>query len=318
VEVAYWIKAIVGHDQHLDVKSLPQVTTIKPYDYVIMGSCSRLEKPHRKIYEFVEKNEDELAKKEVCYYLTTSDYDETLILKPPGSAPRLVAGRNYLIDILKEFPTIKPVVIGGFGGRQVLPTLNVLDSLQTWLWRKIANEAGAWEGLDIVETLVMERVEAFANEIRTKILNLPPRENVEELRGYWTSLQPASLTDPKRKKFEGIAYDDHHSTEKLFYTRYRIKGDLGDGVSLLQTWANRTGIELKEQVKTSYNSYYHAVKDYDGEPMTTHVVAATLPEDPGYVHFSFRCFKKSDKRMGVEEDIRLAEEILRGYRKKVE
>ncbi len=46
-----------------------------------------------------------------------------------------------------------------------------------------------------------ERVEAFANEVRTKILGIGPRENIEELRGYWTSLQPASLTDSTKKKF---------------------------------------------------------------------------------------------------------------------
>ena len=55
VEVVYWIKALIGVDNHLDVKSLSQITTIKPYDYVIFGSLTRNEKPSEQIYEFVEK-----------------------------------------------------------------------------------------------------------------------------------------------------------------------------------------------------------------------------------------------------------------------
>ncbi len=41
-EVAYWLRAIIGDDQQqLDVKKLDQVITVKPYDYVIIGSYSR-------------------------------------------------------------------------------------------------------------------------------------------------------------------------------------------------------------------------------------------------------------------------------------
>ena len=68
-----------------------------------------------------------------------------------------------------------------------MPTLGTKDSLQIWLVGKLAKEGAAWEGLDIWESLVVTRVEAFANEIRTKILGIEPRENIEQFRGYWTS-----------------------------------------------------------------------------------------------------------------------------------
>ncbi len=87
-------------------------------------------------------------------------------------------------------------------------------------------------------------------------------------------------------------------------------GGLDDAIALLQQWAQQNAITLKEQKKTSYNIYYHAVKAYEGKEMTAHVVASTLPEDPGYVHVSFRSYDKPDKRKGIEEDITRAEAIL--------
>ncbi|HUT84694.1 MAG TPA: flavodoxin domain-containing protein, partial [Thermodesulfobacteriota bacterium] len=116
-EVAYWIRALVGDDQYLEVKQLDQIVDVSPYDYVIIGSYSRWEKPSPRIYKFVEKYQDVLAMKKVGYFLTCGDVDETMILKTPGGTPHLIAGRNYLYDIQQKFPTVKPVIIGGFGGR---------------------------------------------------------------------------------------------------------------------------------------------------------------------------------------------------------
>ena len=318
IEVAYWIKALIGVENHLDVKRLSQFLTVKPYDYVIIGSYTRNEKPSKAIYKFVETHQAELAKKEVAYFLTCGDNDETMILKTPGGTPHLIAGRNYLFDIQEKFPDIKPVVIGGFGGRQVNPTLTTKDTFQTWLVGKLAKEGVPWEGLDIWESLVPERVEAFANEIREKILSLQPREDVEKYRGYWTSLQPASLSDPSKVKFKPKPYNEHKTTDRIFFTRSRIKGDLNHAIDLLKTWSKQEGIDLKQQKKSSFNVYYHAVKTYDGKELTLHVVAATLPEDPGNVHISFRSFDKPDKRKGVEEDVAKAEAILWAEGRKVE
>ena len=318
IEVAYWIKAIVGVENHLDVKNLPQVLTLKPYDYVIIGSHTRNEKPAKVIYEFVEKNQNELAKKEIAYFLTCGDNDETMVLKTPGGTPHTIAGRNYLIDILEKYPAIKPVVIGGFGGRQVTPSLGTKDSVFIWLIGKLAKEGAPWEGLEIWESLIPERVEVYANEIRTKILGIPPRKDVEKYRGYWTSLQPANLKDPTKVKFKPKPFNEHHSTDKIYFTRSRIKGNLDEAITLIKTLARQTGIDLREKQKSFFNVYYQAVKTYDGNELTTHVVAATFPEDPGNVQISFRNYDKPDKRKGAEEDVTKAETILWAEGKKVE
>ena len=51
-ESAYWIKALIGYDQHLEVKGLRQIITLEPYDYVIIGSYTRWEKPSKDVYAF--------------------------------------------------------------------------------------------------------------------------------------------------------------------------------------------------------------------------------------------------------------------------
>lgn len=298
LESAYWVKSIIGLDNHLDVKALPQVITVKPYDYVIIGSVTRNEDAVEPVYEFVEKFKDDLAQKEVCYFLNCGDSDETMVLKAPGMDAHLIAGRNYLMPIMNAFPEIKPVVIGGFGGRQVMPNMKTKDSFFIWLVGKLAKEGAAWEGLDIWESLVPERVEAFANEVRVKVLGIDPLtgDELTRHRGYWESLQPASLTDPSKKKFKPKPWVDDISTEKIRYVRFRINGNLADGVARVKQWAQQEGMELQEQVVNPYNVYYHALKD----GLTTHVVTATLPEDPGRVHFSFRCWDKPDAR-GVHD-----------------
>ena len=199
-----------------------------------------------------------------------------------------------------------------------MPTLNTKDTLFTWLLGKLAKEGAPWEGLDIWESLIPERVEVFANEIRKTILGLPPIENPERYRGYWTSLQPASLSDPTKVKFNPKPYNEHHSTDRVFFTRSRIKGNLDDAIALLKTWAKQEGIDLQEQRKSSFNAYYHAVKSYNGNEHTLHVVAATLNQDPGNVHISFRSFEKPDARKGAEDDVAKAEAILWADGRKIE
>ena len=318
IEVAYWIKALIGAENRLDVKRLSQFLTVEPYDYVIIGSYTRNEKPSEDTYKFLETYQDKLAKKEVIYFLTCGDNDETMVLKTPGGTPHLIAGRNYLFDLYEKFPNIEPVVVGAFGGRQVMPTLDTMDSMFTWLLGKLAKEGAPWEGLDIWESLIVERVEVFANEVRTKVLGLPLRYDVEPYRGYWESLQPASLSDPSKEKFHPKPYNEHQDTDRIFFTRSRIKGGLDDAIAHLKAWAKETGTDLQEQKKTSFNVYYHAVKTYEGKEHTLHIVAATLTEDPGNVHISFRSYEKPENRKGVPEDVKKAEEMLWADGRKVE
>jgi menaquinone-dependent protoporphyrinogen IX oxidase len=317
-EVAYWIKAIIGNEQSLDVKKFDQVITVAPYDYVIIGSYTKNEKPSPRIYKFVEAYQHELAQKQVCYFLVCGDCDETMVLQVPGRKAHLIAGRNYLYDIQEKYPNIKPIVIGGFGGRQVMPSLQGSDGFMIWVLEKLAKEGAAWAGLDIWESLIPERVEAFANEVRVKILGFQPLEDVEKYRGFWNSLQPASLKDPSKQKYTPKPYNEHKSTDRIFFVRTRIKGDLDTAIGLLLNWARQEGIELKEQRKTFFNIYYHAVKSTDGKERTIHVVASTLPEDPGNVHVSFRSYDKPDDRKPLENAVGKAEQILWADGRKVD
>ena len=316
-EIAYWIKVLIGEDQHLDVKRLCQVLTVKPYDYVIIGSHTRNEKPSKATYKFVETHSNDLSRKKVAYFIGCGKTDETMILKYAGISPHLASGRNFLLDIQEKFPAIKPITLGAFGGRHVPPALNTKDTFFMWILGKMSKKGLPWEGYDIWESLIPERVEAFANEIREKVLSLPPRQDVEIYRGYWNSLQPASFTGKSKVKYTPYPYTVHQSTDKEFYKRSRIKGNLDGAISLLKTWGKQDGLDLREQKRTFYNIYYHSVKTYAGEELTIHVVAATLPEDPGNVHISFRSFDKPDKRKGVEEDIIKAETILWAKGRKV-
>jgi len=318
VEVAYWLKAIIGNEQPLDVKKIDQVITVKPYDYVIIGSYTKWEKPSPRIYKFVEQHAADLATKQVCYFLTCGDMDETQILKAPGQEAHLIAGRNYLYDIMQKHPEIKPVVIGGFGGRQVMPALHGTDRFMTWMLERLAKEGAHWVGLDIWESLVPERVEAFGNEVRVKVLGLEPLADVQKYRGFWNSLQPASLSDPSKVKYTPKPYTVRHSTDKIFYTRSRIKASLDETLALIKNWATQEGFTLKEKRKTFFNTYYHAVKNIGGKDMTIHIVAANITEDPGATHISFRSYDKPQERKPIEDAIAKAEQILWADGRKIE
>jgi flavodoxin len=324
-EVAYWLKAIIGNEQTLDVKKIDQVITVKPYDYVIIGSYSKWEKPSPRIYKFVEFWKDELAKKQVCYFLTGGDWDETMVLKAPGAPVKLIAGRNYLFDLQEKYPNIKPVVIGGFGGRQVMPTLQGSDGFMIWVLEKLSREGAHWVGIDIWESLVPERVEVFGNEVRTKVLGLEPLADARKYRGFWDSLQPASLTDPTKIKTTTLVTEDGGKTwiakdkrpytvkqnsPKIYYSRSRIKADMPTAMKLLDEWAKKEGLTLKEQKKAPYMVYYNAVKNVGGKDMIIYLVAATMPDDPGNVHVSFRSWDKPEVRKPLEEAIDKGEQTL--------
>ena len=309
-EVAYWLKALIGDDQHVEVKHFDQVISVAPYDYVIIGSYTRWEKPSKRTQKFIADNQRELAGKQVCYFLTCGDNDETMVLKAPGQTAHLIAGRNYLMGVMDQYPDIKPVAIGGFGGRECMPHLNRIDTFQVWMVGKLAKESAPWEGLEIWESLVPERVEYFANEVREKILGLPPRSDSEQLRWFWNSVQPANRSAADRHKYTPKKYEERMNTKKIYFSRSRIRGDLDLAVRLISDWASQNGIDLQEQKRSFFNVYYHANKQYNGKAITMHVVAAEFVEDPGNVQLSFRTWDKPGVRKGAEADITRAEQLL--------
>jgi menaquinone-dependent protoporphyrinogen IX oxidase len=309
-EVAYWIRAIVGEDQHLEVKYLDQIVDISPYDYVIFGSYTRWEKPSPRIYKFVEKYQDILATKKVGYFLLCGDCDETMILKTPGGTPHLIAGRNYLYDIQHKFPRVKPVILGGFGGRQVNPTLNTFDKAFTAILERLAREGVNWAGRDVWESLIPERVEYFANEIRVKILGIPPIANPKSYRKYWDSLQPAKMGNPAVAKLTIKPYVELRDTDRVYFNRFRVKDTFANVEANLKIWAKDANVNLAEQRKTDFCQYYHGKKNYGGTEVVLHIVLATMPEDPNYMHISVRNYDKKEKRGTMYADIAALEKQI--------
>ncbi len=317
-EVAYWLRVLIGEQQCVDVKTLEQIITVAPYQYVIIGSYTRWEKPSKDTYRFVEKFQSDLAGKQIAYFIVSGDCDETTVMKMPGKPAHLTSGRNYLFDIQEKFPALKPVTTGGFGGRQTTPLLNAKDGLLIWLLEKTmpADKIG-WAGRDVWESLICERVEAFADEIRQKILSLPPREDAERFRGCWTSLQPAHLTDPSKEKNTVKPYSQKQDTPRMVLSRFRIRGTLQEAGFCIQQWAEQSRAELKTVQKDYYIVYCQAAKVYEGKTGIIHIVAGLFPEDPGAVHIALRNYDKPALRGKIVSDMKLAENMLcadgRGY-----
>jgi hypothetical protein len=64
--------------------------------------------------------------------------------------------------------------------------------------------------------------------------------------------------------------------------------------------------------------YYHAVKNVGGKELIIYIVEATMPDDPGKVHVSFRSWDKPEVRRPVEEAIEKAEQLLWANGRKIE
>lgn len=317
-EVAYWIRDLIGAAHALEVKQLGQVTTVKPFDYIIIGSYTRREKPSKATYAFVKKHHQDLSQKEVCYFLTCGDCDETQLLKIPGSPVHLIGGRNYFRDILEKYPKIKPKVIGGFGGRQVYPTLHRIDRLTVDLVGKLAKESGApWQGRDIWESLVPERVEAFAGEVREKILEIAPKTEILSCRRCWQSLLPAALENSEMVKQNPKLYTDRLNTGKVYFSRFRILGGLETAVQLVKKWAALSDRTISVEQKTYYNFYFQAMKSGGNKSVMIHITAALFPEDPGNVHVALRCYGKPAQRTEAEKEIDRAEDLFQDEGRRV-
>ncbi len=318
-DVAFWVRALIGDGQDLDVKRYGHVITLDPYDYVIIGGFTRWEKPFKTTYDFVERFREDLANKEVAYFLTCGESDETVLMNMPNKPIHLSCGRSYFFDILEKFPEIEPVTTGGFGGRQVKDLLNTQDSAFIWfLEHTMPPDKIGWTGRDYWESLIPERVEFFANEIREKILSLPPVRDVKKYRRYWKSQQPGVVSDSSVGKFSVRPYNNLESTKRSYCARSRFKGNLEEAESLLEQWAKEADVILLEEKKTSFNTYFRGIKTYSGESLSIHIVTALFPEDPGNVHVSFRSYDKPEMRSGAEKDITDAEALLWADGRKVD
>ncbi len=170
------------------------------------------------------------------------------------------------------------------------------------------------------ESLLPERVEAFANDIRTKILSLAPlqAEEVKKYRSFWDSLQPGNLTDRNKNRLSIRPWTSTQSDKRCYFTRLRVKANQDKAAALLHDWAQQNDIELKEAKKTYYNTYFIGIKQYNGKALSMHIVTADVVEDPGNVHISLRCYANPKIRGGAEADMKKAVAALQSDGRKLD
>ncbi len=136
-EVAQEIGAEISkRGRQVDVFRLEEVTSLDPYDVVILGAPMILGW-HRPALRFLKRSEQELAHKQVAYFctlmsLTGENLDGTQkfpvsidpwLPKPPRNPGRLSLKEryatlaNYLAPLYKAAPSIRPLSVAFFGGK---------------------------------------------------------------------------------------------------------------------------------------------------------------------------------------------------------
>ena len=123
-----------GND--VDVLRLESVTSVRPYDGVIVGAPMILGW-HRSAVQFIKKHEKDLAQKRVAYFSTLLSLTQTeqteiegvpvcvdaWVAKPPKNSQRLSIKEryamltNYLRPVLRATPTVHPISVALFGGK---------------------------------------------------------------------------------------------------------------------------------------------------------------------------------------------------------
>lgn len=109
-EVAHAIgKIMCDRGAAADIRLIKNVTTLTPYDGVIIGSAVRSDKWLPEAVRFVEVHRNALSQIPVAYFLTC------LTLTKP-SEENVERSRSYLDPILNGVSEVKPVTIGLFAG----------------------------------------------------------------------------------------------------------------------------------------------------------------------------------------------------------
>ena len=137
-----------GQGVQVDLRRLEEVTSVEPYDAVVVGAPMILGW-HRSAARFVHKHQLALSRVPVALFCTamsltqTNDthvgtipvYVDPALARPPANANRLglkeryATVSNYLRPVLKSAPSVKPVSVAFFGGKLELFRLNILQML---------------------------------------------------------------------------------------------------------------------------------------------------------------------------------------------
>jgi len=143
-DVAELVKTTLANKElDVELRPLGEVSSVEAYDAVVVGAPLILGW-QRAAKKFINKHQDQLAKKPVAYFLTAMSLTETRetvidgvpiqvdpgLAKPPRNPKWLSIKElytlplNYVRPILKAAPRVKPLAIGLFGGYLNLFTLS--------------------------------------------------------------------------------------------------------------------------------------------------------------------------------------------------
>jgi menaquinone-dependent protoporphyrinogen oxidase len=146
-EVAQAVGDGLGRDgAQVEVRPLEAVTTLTPYDAVVVGA-PMIFGWHREARAFLKEHQEELRNVRVAYFMValsltecdedvyagTRIYQDTSLAKPPGNPDRLnfrerfTSVANYVQPALESAPGATPVSIGFFNGTMDYGRLNLFE-----------------------------------------------------------------------------------------------------------------------------------------------------------------------------------------------
>ena len=156
-EVAEAIGQVLGQRAEVTVEEVQDLISIEPYDAVLIGSPVRAGKWLRRATSFLKKHQSKLTQKPVACF--------TLCLTAKDEAGRQRASKEIIEPLLNEYPLIKPIAVGLFGGKieyQKLP----------WLIRGVIKRVSKKEGFPtegVIDFRDWDAIRAWGEEVGSRL-----------------------------------------------------------------------------------------------------------------------------------------------------
>jgi menaquinone-dependent protoporphyrinogen IX oxidase len=143
----------------VDTQSIDLVEKIDGYDGIVVGSSVRAQRPLANVRDFFNRYKFELAKKKVALF--------AVCLTANCAEGREKVYDDYLSQITKKYPDLKPIAIEAFGGKI---DFNKLNPVMQSLMRRVLEKTGLpTEGS--IDTRDWDFIRNWAVQLRGKLLN---------------------------------------------------------------------------------------------------------------------------------------------------
>jgi menaquinone-dependent protoporphyrinogen oxidase len=140
----------------VDVRLVKNIGDVSSYQAFVIGSAVRSASWWPEAIEFLERNEAELSRKPVAYFLTC------LALYENTEASRRIA-RSYMDPVLKAVPDVKPVEMGCFAGVLDYSKLNLM-------YRMVMKSKMKKRGVPEGDFRDWDTIRSWAESLRPKLL----------------------------------------------------------------------------------------------------------------------------------------------------